>query len=325
MPLLNDQSRVDGGGLYPYRVSGVRFKLPRRLPLVAFDPGGQALAEIAVTSAPLPTPLVPEAAHAVGSSMWAAPNRVWFAPRQAGRAQVDLNAGLILDFAPDIDQHWLAQYFCANIISAILHLSRILPLHASCLVHPATGGAIALCAARGAGKSTLAAMLRQRGWQPLADDVTALAPNVHAVPQAWPGPPRFRLTPAAMAATGLAPDAGVPLPNFEKLLVETGGAPWHIGPAPLTAVIELADGTAERPFVQRYPPHISAATLSAHTFRRRLIGALGLDLGHAAQCLELTRRVPVFGLTRRRDLAQLGLLADAVEGLADTLAPAMLS
>lgn len=319
MPLLTDQGQTQGNRLHPYLVSGVRFALGHPLPLVAADPGGPALAQVAVTVAPLAPPPVAEAAVSIGMGMWVGPNRVLFSFGAHGRALVDRVSGVTLDFDPALDPHLLAQYFCGTLISAVLHLCRLPPLHASCLVHPATGGAIALVARRGDGKSTLAAMLRERGWRPLADDVTAVAPAANGVPQAWPGPPRFRLSPDSMAAVGLTDGTAVGFPGAAKNLVEKGGAPWQVGPAPLVAVIELADGTEERPLVRPCAPHVAATVLGAHTFRRRLIAPLGLVADHAARCLGLLSHVSVFRLVRRRDLGQLGGLADAVEELADRL------
>lgn len=319
MFLFDDQSRIEESRPHRYLVSGVRFQLPYPLPLVAPDPGGPALVQVAVISAPLALPPISEAPAFAGMGMWVGPDRVMFSIGSLGRALVDRVSGVTLDFDPEISPHVLVQYFCGNIVSAVLHLSKVLPLHASCLVHPGTGRAIAIAAFRGTGKSTLAAILRERGWRPLADDVTAVAPAVDGVVHAWPGPPRFRLSPESMAAAGLPVGTRVVLAASGKSLVEDGGAPWQVTPVPLAAVVEVVDGTEECPQVRRCAPHVSASMVSGHTFRRRLIGPLGLVADHAALCLELTRQVPVFRLARRRELAQLGILADTVEELAAKL------
>lgn len=63
-------------------------------------------------------------------------------------------------------------YILGSCVGAALYQRRILPLHGSCVTKH--GAAVLIMGQSGAGKSTLAAEFLQRGWQLMADDISAV-------------------------------------------------------------------------------------------------------------------------------------------------------
>jgi hypothetical protein len=173
-------------------------------------------------------------------------------------------------------------------------------LHASAVEMPM--GAIAFCGASGAGKSTMAAALGDRGNPPVADDALLFEPanegiRVHQLPFS------IRLV-SESGGNGSGPkDASI-------LFAE------QRPPLPLHAVFVL-DRSPEvpAPEVERLPRHeaFSLMLYHAHCFsfsdderRRRML----------ERYLELSAYVPAFGVRYKPAWDQLAALLDAIEAAA---------
>lgn len=98
------------------------------------------------------------------------------------------------------------------------------------------GGAIAITAATGGGKSTLLATLLGRGLALVADDVLVLEPRDTAPPISHPGPPLMTVPAASTALLGTAapPDTIATIDDELWLAV-----PAHPQPLPLKALVVL--------------------------------------------------------------------------------------
>lgn len=131
------------------------------------------------------------------------------------------------------------------VLGGLLRLRGTTSLHGCAIV--VGDGAIVLLGDRGAGKSTLAAALAQRGHAVLADDVAALAEHPDGF-RVQPGYPLLRLAPATIAALrehgSLPRDAGAVLPGVDKryAALTAGGDAWRFSadPMPLRAIYVLS-------------------------------------------------------------------------------------
>ncbi len=292
----------------------MRFSCPRPLPLVTPDTGGDAHGTFTVTEAPLsPTP--PEGAVFTTVGMAVKGQSIWGEISDLMRFRITRKGGVTIDFAPGANPLLVQHYLLGHVMGAILHLWGALPLHASCVTRD--GATIAITGRRGAGKSTLAAALHQRGWTPVADDVTAISSSPGGVMLAWPGPPRFRLDPQAIKTLGLNAETGVPLPQLAKRLVIPTEVRWQPEPVRLSALILLTNGPVTRPHLTRIAGPQAVTAIHAGTFRLQLVRPLNRDLAHAQHCLLLARQAKVFALVRSNATEDLEALAIAAEHAAD--------
>jgi hypothetical protein len=147
---------------------------------------------------------------------------------------------------------------------------------------------------RGAGKSTLAYALVERGWTLLNDDLSRLVESADGDLLVMPGRPGIRLSPDACARFGLeAADLVRTAGEREKYLldVEPLAAPHR-----LSAVVLLDRGGDEGVVAFRGADAVRA--VSAHTYRPAYVGALGMAAAHFTSTARIATRSTVLRLRR---------------------------
>lgn len=194
--------------------------------------------------------------------------------------------------AAEIHDAWVR-----SVLPLVVQAQATQVLHASALEGAA--GAVALCGASTAGKSTLAAALMQRGRSVLADDALAFDVRGGDV-TAWTLPFRMRLWPESAAALGLpgvaaAGQGGSELPLEAVVLLE----PHDEDTAP-----ELVPVAAAEAFGALMP---QAYCFSLEEGKEQLVEAY----------LELARLVPVWRLAYPQRLDRLDEVADALQRVLD--------
>jgi hypothetical protein len=133
----------------------------------------------------------------------------------------------------------MATYLLGPVLGFALRLRGLTCLHAS--VVAMDGGAVLVCGPAGAGKSTTAAALAERGHPVLADDVAALEASGYAV-TVRAGYPHLRLWPDAVRALYGEADLPPLTPNWEKRYLDLAARPaaFHAAPLPVRTVVLLA-------------------------------------------------------------------------------------
>jgi hypothetical protein len=161
------------------------------------------------------------------------------------------------------------------------------------------GGAVALVAESGTGKSTLTVALGLRGWPVLTDDILPLAPLAGQF-VAFEGFPQLRLAPESAAALlgsteGLGPSSldaakrAIPLDGSRGVVA---AAP----PRPLRCLILLARGASPELRLEPVPPREAVLHLLRHSFAPRLVEALGLAPRRFDLVTRLAQAVPMLRL-----------------------------
>jgi hypothetical protein len=200
------------------------------------------------------------------------------------------------------------------VLGGLLRLRGTVSLHA-CVVE-ISSRAIVLVGGKGAGKSTLAAGLAQRGEAVLSDDIAAIGERPAGTWLAEPGYPRLRLQPAtigALDAEGPATsDAGAVLTLAEKrylhLSTSNGARAWRFQPEPrpVGAVYELLRTPGlSSPFVT---PIVGAERLTTLVRHLRLAPArleASAQAGELARLGRLASAVPMRRLVIPDDLDDL--------------------
>ena len=170
---------------------------------------------------------------------------------------------------------------------ALLHGSVL--LHASAVEGP--GGAVAIAAAQGSGKSSLAAQLALEGWPLVTDDILAFERRGEQI-VAHPGPNLMNLSPSI--GSTLAPEGlGEVLATFRS---PASSEDWVLvrdfseGELPLAAVVLLKRAGNEPARVVRVSPTTLDLTPHALAFR----GMAGAQRRRFEAVSDLVERVPVF-------------------------------
>lgn len=195
-----------------------------------------------------------------------------------------------------------ATYLLGPVMGHFLRRRGELCLHASAVL--IGGHCIAFAGARGAGKSTLAAAMAQRGQRVLTDDVCRLTRDGAGF-IVQPGYPRIRLWEDAADLIRMPP-AALPLltPNWDKRFMPLAGATpaFHEHAERLAAVFVLTPRSPMRApaALGELRGQQGLAELAANTYGARLLDRRQRALEFAALG-ELARTVPVRALTLNED------------------------
>lgn len=233
------------------------------------------------------------------------PDQVYVYFRGVGTALVKGGSEILLKRAPGVDEVTLRLFVLQQVIGVALLQRRFYVLHASAAA--VSGGAFAFAGESGQGKSTLAAALRERGGEILTDDVLAVEIADGQAPIARPGLTQLKLT--AEGRERFAPSAEQSIGGKAKRLCALG-PPARVEGAPLRAIYILATGAELRR--ELIPAARAAIELVRHTYGYRLLPHIGLAESHFRQSAALVKAVPIYRLTRPRDLSRLGETLDMI-------------
>ncbi|HYW50168.1 MAG TPA: hypothetical protein VE861_06165 [Gemmatimonadaceae bacterium] len=202
-----------------------------------------------------------------------------------------------------VDRGAVALDLIGIVLPYALHAGGAWCMHASAVQMPA--GVIAFVAARGTGKSTLAAHCVQDGAPLVADDVVVIR-QLEGVATVTPSGVPLRLRAETARAVGVAATV---VDDWGKVRVE---APLADRVMPIAAIYVLT-AAAPDATIERAARTTRAAALALLT-NGKITELLGGDAAGDAlsRCITLSRAAPVFDLSVPRDLARLGEVTAAL-------------
>ena len=287
---------------WDYRVFGLRIR--SSIELAELIPAtGEASPDVVIDEGTVPEP-------EGGSGLIAVDDALVLVVPKVARYRIRGGSRITVEPQPGVPRRNLRLFLLGSAFGALLHQRGLLPLHANAI--EIGGKAVAFMGEPGAGKSTLAAWLHDRGQRIIADDVCVVGfDGDKAV--ARPGFPRLRLWREALEASGRDP-AAYPRSyagdeRFDKFDVAIESVSFD---APLAALYLLERG--ERPSIDRLSRLEAAEAVFANTYRGAYLTAVGGQTAHWKSAVRLVEQVPAFRAVRRWDPAaldeQCGLLLD---------------
>lgn len=290
-----------------YRVAGFSVGSDIALPGLIGDETGDGPPDIAIRLASVCQRL--DGASAVGPTWELAGDR--FLLRIPSIARFLLTGGREIAFETEDGRSLedVAPFLMGTVFGLLLHQRRRFVLHASAVC--VDGKAVLFCGPAGAGKSTLAAALIQRGYPLVTDDFCAVEPG--AVPLVHPDGRQLKLWAEAVAELGLDASQGSPVRReVRKFYVEPAAA--RRDALPLGAVYLLREAYAPHsPGI--VPVNIAEAVLllQRSAFRPRLARRLGLREDYFRAAAAIIGAASVFELRRPFGFAALPRMLDGLE------------
>ncbi len=232
-----------------------------------------------------------------------------------GAIRISNGNRMVAEPAPGVDEELLAIAIQGVAMGILLHQRGWCALHASAV--SVEGRTVAFLGYKGAGKSTTAAALNQRGYPLLTDDILAL--DVEAPPggvRARRGIASVKLWPDAVSASlGTDPEE---LPELhsswtKRLHRSENNTTDDFLPLHCIYVLDYTDDTTSEVAIEVLPPQKALIELVGHTYAMRFLGRAGVSAGHLEQCTQIVRQVPMRRLSRARVLTRLSEFVDAIE------------
>ena len=214
-------------------------------------------------------------------------------------------------------------YILGPVLGLLLRLRGVPCLHASAVAFG--DSAVAFAGSEGAGKSTTAAALADRGHAVISDDIVAIVEREGSF-FVLPAYPYLSLWPESVTILyGSGKRLPVFSPNYDKrkLLLAENRLQFQEQPVPLGAVFLLGQRVADHaaPFLEMLPARESLVSLVANSYATNL-----LDKDMRAREFELLGRlvasVPVWRLRPNEDGSQIGRLCDVIDENCLALGPA---
>ena len=253
----------------------------------------------------------PEWLSELGEGWWADAENVCFEIPEVGRFLVRQGVEVVVQPAEGANPTSIRLFLLGSALGALFHQRGLLPLHAGGVVTPL--GCVAFGGDAGAGKSTLTAFLRRRGYRSLADDVLVID-RVETQARALPGYPQTKLWADAASRLGVDLARSEQVDELrDKYYVEIERETAFCDqPQPFRSFYVLAEADAA-PAIVRLGAAEAMAELTRNTYRAFLLEPLGRMAAHFAQCACLVRQVGVYRLTRRRDYRDMDAVIDLLE------------
>ncbi len=236
-------------------------------------------------------------------------SKMFFHWKGAGTFLAQGGCEIVVDPLPEADPNILRLFILGAVLAGVLHQRGLLLLHASAVQIGET--AIAFIGEKGWGKSTLAALMQERGHRLVADDVVAIDIDEQQAVRVIPGFPQVKLWPDALKKMGINPEQ---LPRVHPQLEKRSyrlHTDFSNATISLKAIYVLAEG--ERMEIDRPGIRDAFVEMVRHSYLARHLEETGATALHLRQCSVLIKSVPVFRLKRPRSLKLLSELASRIE------------
>jgi hypothetical protein len=222
-----------------------------------------------------------------------------------GVARFMLEEGRSIVFAPDSEDNLddVPIFVIGSALGVLLHQRGQIVLHASAV--RVNGKAVLFCGAAGAGKSTLAAALAQRGYPLVNDDACSVSVEAGVAPRLHPDGRQLKLWAQAIDQLELAPARGERVrAKIEKFYVTPSEV--FTEPLPLGAVYMLREAR---------PPHVpgidrpnvvdAALLLRRNAYRPRLIRQFNQRDNYFRAAADIANAAGIFHLTRALEFTKM--------------------
>jgi hypothetical protein len=189
------------------------------------------------------------------------------------------------------------------VFGILLHQREQIVMHASAV--RVNGKAVLFCGASGAGKSTMAAALVQRGYPLVTDDVCAISLAGAARPVVHPDGRQLKLWAHSIDRLELADRRGDRVRNrLEKFYVEPSDT--SVTPLPLGAVYALREARPpHQPGIERPNVVDAALLLRRHAYRPLLVRRMEQKANYFHAATAIANTAGIFHLTRTLNFAAL--------------------
>jgi hypothetical protein len=207
---------------------------------------------------------------------------------------------------PEADEREARLFLLGSAWGALCYQRGVLALHAS--VVQSGDYAVAFCGTSGAGKSSIAAWLTERGYRLVSDDLCRFA-VIDGIPRAHPSTPRLKLWREAL---GIVTRDNVEYERdcfrFDKFQINVSEQITSAVSAPLRAIYLLEWG--EVGLARLTGLAALRRFITAATYRGDLLEPMGQTAAHWNRCADLLRNTPVWVLSRPRDWAAMDAMME---------------
>lgn len=293
---------------YHYYLYGLHMTTPLQLPALAAatDTGAPADVTLHIDTFDFP----PHELDDDGFALVRDGASIYLHWRDVGRFRVHDGREIHIQPADGVTDEVLRLFIQGTTLAMLLYQRGLFVLHASAVA--VDGQVVVFMGDKGAGKSTTAAALCQRGHSLVADDIVVIDLSDPKRPMVIPGYPQIKLWTESVEALGQSVDGYARLRADTDKYAWVAGESFHLEPLPLSRIYVLSVGDAVN--VQPVPGGPATMLLLRFVYASRFGSALVSRERWAQHMQEATHLAPTLRLLLRpQDVSRLADLSAAIE------------
>lgn len=196
----------------------------------------------------------------------------------------------------DTEEDQIRLYVLGTCMGAILFQRKILPLHGSAIA--IDGKAYAIVGDSGAGKSTTASALLQRGFQLISDDVIPVTISENNVPMVTPAYPQQKLWKESLHEFGMDMEGFKPIVQRENKFAVPVLSQFVHDRLPLAGIFELRKTREEKVVLSPIEKLQRFQTVYNHTYRNFFMEGTDLMSWHFQMSVNIINNVQLYEIKR---------------------------
>ncbi|WP_420841231.1 aldolase [Evansella clarkii] len=196
----------------------------------------------------------------------------------------------------DVQEDQLRLYMLGTCMGAVLMQRRILPLHGSAI--EINGKAYAIVGESGAGKSTTASALLNKGYKLISDDVIPVTLNEENIPVVTPAYPQQKLWQESLDKFGMDSSSYRPVVDRETKFAIPVHKHFSSTRLPLAGVFELIKTNNEEVEIREIQQLERFHSLYLHTYRNFFLKPAGLMEWHFKVCADMVNKLDLYQIQR---------------------------
>ncbi|MCP3029178.1 aldolase [Halobacillus sp. A5] len=195
----------------------------------------------------------------------------------------------------EAEEDQLRLYILGTCMGSVLMQRKILPLHGSAV--EIDGKAYAVVGHSGAGKSTTASAILNRGFQLVSDDVIPVTVE-NGIPMVTPAYPQQKLWQESLDGFGMESERYRPIINRESKYAIPVSDKFYSKKLPLAGIIELEKVDGEEIQFEQIEKLHGLHTIFNHTYRNFMIPRMGLVDWHFSVSAQICSYIDLYTLKR---------------------------
>ncbi|GIM27392.1 hypothetical protein CPJCM30710_00580 [Clostridium polyendosporum] len=237
-------------------------------------------------------------------------NEMWFSIKEVANYYIYDGNSIIVEPCVDADPAQVKAFLLGSALGLLLIQRNIVAIHGgTILIH---GQAVIFTGDTGAGKSTMTAVFRERGYYFMADDVSVIGEFKSFNHAIYPGYPQQKLCRDAIKLMGYDPDSFVKIDDDREKHIIPVRSSFVSEPCTLGAIFELSKWEGANVEIEEVTGSEKIITLMKNLYRIEATHFVGLNREYFRKCVEIAKDIPIYRIKRPNDKYTVDELVDIV-------------
>lgn len=227
-------------------------------------------------------------------------DKMWFVIEDVGYYYITKGKTIVVEPYKDADKAQIKTFLLGSAFGYLLIQRDSIAIHGGTII--INGKAIIFTGDTGAGKSTMTAAFREKGYFFMADDVSVISRCKDGSYEIYPGYPQQKLCKDTIKNMGYNPDAFKMIDDDREKYVIPAKESFINTPVELGGIIELSINDGEEVEIFEVLGSEKLLTLMKNIYRIEVTRFTGISRKYLTQCLEVTKNISIYKIKRPKGI-----------------------